>query len=347
MPTHSLSSLTTLRIGGPVDLIDATDDATVIDAVREADGTGVPLLIVGGGSNIVAADDPHPGRALRIRTEGIEVTSRGEGQVEVRVAAGMDWDAVVAETVDSGWAGIESLSGIPGRTGATPIQNVGAYGREVAEVLVSVRAWDRRERRECTLTRDECGFGYRWSRFKEEPGRWVVLDVVLALSTGGQAPAPAYAELRSALGIAPDATVPIAQVRDAVLALRRSKGMVLDGSDHDTWSAGSFFLNPVLNLRHTPLPDDAPRWPQPDGRVKTSAAWLIEHAGFAKGWAPDCVGTPPRASLSTKHTLAVTNRGAATTADVLAVAREVRDGVQERFGITLAPEPVLVGCSLG
>lgn len=341
---RALRDLTTLRIGGPADVIDAEDDSTALEAVRDADGSGVPLLVIGGGSNIVAADEPLPGRVLRMATRGIAATSTGDGTVEVCIAAGVDWDSAVAEAVASGWSGIESLSGIPGRAGATPIQNVGAYGREIADVLVKVRTWDRREQRERVLTRDECAFAYRTSALKSASGRWLILDVTLRLGTGAVVPVPAYADLRDRLGQS-DST--IADIRSAVLELRRSKGMVLDDDDRDSWSAGSFFLNPILDADHAErLPADAPRWPQPDGRVKTSAAWLIEQAGFARGWAPPELGTPPRASLSTKHTLAVTNRGPGSADDVLAVARGVREGVRERFGITLEPEPVLIGCAL-
>jgi UDP-N-acetylmuramate dehydrogenase len=222
--------------------------------------------------------------------------------------------------------------------GATPIQNVGAYGQEVAQTIASVRVWDRRLRGVRTFANADCGFGYRHSRFKADPGRHVVLSVTFQLLPGHLGAPVRYAELARALGVDLGGRAPLADVRAAVLRLRGGKGMVLDDADPDTWSAGSFFTNPVVPAED--LPEDAPAWPQPDGRVKTSAAWLIERAGFTKGHGND------RVSLSTKHTLALTNRGTATTADLLALAREVRDGVQDRFGIRLVNEPVLVGCEL-
>jgi UDP-N-acetylmuramate dehydrogenase len=234
--------------------------------------------------------------------------------------------------------GVEALSGIPGSVGATPIQNVGAYGQEVSQTLASVRVWDRRLRGVRTFAAADCGFGYRTSRFKADPGRHVVLSVTFQFPQGELAKPVAYAELARVLGVEPGARPPSADVRRAVLELRRSKGMVLDPEDHDTWSAGSFFTNPVVGADE--LPPDAPAWPQPDGRVKTSAAWLIEHAGFDKGYGDGA------ARLSGKHTLALTNRGQATTTELLALAREIRDGVQQRFAIRLVNEPVLVGCEL-
>jgi UDP-N-acetylmuramate dehydrogenase len=257
------------------------------------------------------------------------------------VAAGEGWDALVARAVESGWLGIEALSGIPGSTGATPIQNVGAYGQEVADTVASVRCWDRKLRGQRTFAAADCRFGYRTSRFKQDPGRHVVLDVTFQLRLGDQSPPVRYAELAHALGIEVGQRASAADVRAAVLVLRRSKGMVLDDDDPDTWSAGSFFTNPLLDEAGAAgLPADAPRWEQPDGTVKTSAAWLIEHAGFTKGYGNE------RVALSGKHTLALTNRGTARTADLLALATEVREGVRARFGVTLVNEPVLVGCAL-
>jgi UDP-N-acetylmuramate dehydrogenase len=220
------------------------------------------------------------------------------------------------------------------------VQNVGAYGQEVAQTISHVRVWDRTHARERTLPGEECGFAYRMSRFKADPARFVVLEVTFRLRRDGSSAPVAYSELARSLSVDVGSRAPLADVRDAVLALRRGKGMVLDPADHDTWSAGSFFTNPVLD-DDTQLPDGAPRFPAPAGRVKTSAAWLIERAGFSKGH-----GLPGPAALSTKHTLALTNRGAATAADLLALAREVRDGVEKAFGIRLVNEPVLVGCAL-
>ncbi len=257
------------------------------------------------------------------------------------VAAGETWDPLVARAVEEGWVGIEALSGIPGSVGATPIQNVGAYGQEVAETIASVRCWDRRERAVRTIAAADCGFGYRTSRFKQDPSRFVVLSVTFQLRLGDLGAPVKYAELARTLGVEPGERVPAARVREAVLGLRRGKGMVLDAEDHDTWSAGSFFTNPLLTAEQAArLPEDAPRWPQPDGRVKTSAAWLIDRSGYGKGHGNG------RVSLSTKHTLALTNRGDASTADLVALAREIRAGVEERFGVRLENEPVMVGCSL-
>ena len=293
--------------------------------------------MLAGGSNVVVADEGFPGVVVQVLSQGIE---RGpEGRMVVQ--AGEPWDPFVRLCVESRLAGVECLSGIPGSTGATPIQNVGAYGQEVAETLVSVRVWDRVLRGERTFTAAECSFGYRHSRFKADPSRHVVLDVTFRFGAGALSAPVKYAELARTLGVEQGDSAPLAEVREAVLGLRRGKGMVLDASDHDTWSAGSFFTNPFLTIVEADaLPAAAPRWPSDDGRVKTSAAWLIEHAGFTKGYGND------RVSLSTKHTLALTNRGEATTKDLLELAREVRDGVAARFGVLLINEPVLVGVEL-
>ena len=301
---------------------------------------------MGGGSNLLVADDEVPGLTLRVATRGIREDSADMcGGAVVTVAAGERWDDFVAYAVGRGWVGVEALSGIPGSVGATPIQNVGAYGQEVADTIARVRTWDRVEGRQVTFAAADCGFGYRTSRFKEEPGRFVVLEVVFQLEVGDLGRPVRYGELARALDVEGGQRAPLAGVRDAVLALRAGKGMVLDAEDPDTWSAGSFFTNPVLDGEAASrLPEDAPRFEQPDGSVKTSAAWLIEHAGFAKGWGAHL--TDGRASLSTKHTLALTNRGGASAEDLLRVAGAVREGVRETYGITLVNEPVLVGCSL-
>ena len=248
----------------------------------------------------------------------------------------------MARAVAEGWVGVEALSGIPGTTGATPVQNVGAYGQEVAQTIARVRVWDRVLKGQRTFSAEECRFSYRHSRFKADPGRHVVLDVTFEFHPGELSAPVAYAELARTLGVEQGDRAPLAEVREAVLGLRRGKGMVLDADDHDTWSAGSFFTNPIVDPGQVPA--GAPSYPQPDGSVKTSAAWLIDHAGFGKGHGLDRPGA--RVSLSTKHTLALTNRGGATTAELLDLAREVRDGVRARFGITLVNEPVLVGTSL-
>jgi len=335
-------------LGGPARTwVEATDDATLVDAVRRADAAGEPVLVLSGGSNVVVADAGFDGTVVHVATRGVaaDADSPDElaclGAVTVRVAAGEDWDTFVARAVSSGWVGVEALSGIPGAVGATPIQNVGAYGQEVSQTVASVRTWDRVEGRQRTFAAADCGFGYRHSRFKAEPDRFVVLEVTFLLKQGTLGAPVAYAELARSLGIATGDQASLAEVRSAVLGLRRGKGMVLDADDHDTWSAGSFFTNPLLAPEVADsLPDAAPRWSQPDGTVKTSAAWLIEQAGFHKGHGTD------RVSLSTKHTLALTNRGSASTDDLLALAREVRDGVEAAFGVRLVNEPVLVGCAL-
>jgi len=318
-----------------------------VDAVSRADADQIPVLLVGGGSNLLVDDSGFDGLVVQIASRGIKQESVDYcGGAELTVAAGEPWDGFVAEAVRSGWIGVEALSGIPGSTGATPIQNVGAYGQEVAGSVATVRTWDRAEARIRTLAASECEFGYRDSLFKRERfrggPRYVVLEVGFQLVVADRSEPVKYAELARALGVAIGDRVPLADVRTAVLGLRRGKGMVLDDADHDTWSAGSFFTNPLLSVEDAAqLPAEAPRWPAADGRVKTSAAWLIDHAGYTKGY-----GLPGPASLSTKHTLALTNRGSASAADLLALAREVRDGVQTAFGVQLIPEPELVNCAL-
>ena len=334
-----LAGLTTLRLGGPARrVLTATTDEDVVEAVREADAGGEPLLVLGGGSNLVAPDDGFDGTVLRVSTHGLSEAPQAEHALLVE--AGVDWDHVVALAVQEGYAGIEALSGIPGQVGAAPIQNIGAYGQDLAQTVAWVRALDRSTGDVVVLDNAACRFTYRHSAFKGTD-RYVVLAVALALEHSRDGAPVRYAELARRLGVEVGDRVPAADVRAAVLELRRGKGMVLDPGDHDTWSAGSFFTNPVLPAGDAArlLPDDAPRWPEGDG-VKTSAAWLIERSGFAKGH-----GSGP-VTLSTKHTLALTNRGGATTADLLALAREVRDGVRNRFGITLENEPVILGATL-
>ena len=338
-----LSELTTLRVGGPAGSYTRAETAdAVVDAVRAADEAARPVLVVGGGSNLLVADSGFPGEVVHIVSRGVEVESDDScGGVNVRLAAGEPWDAFVAQAVAQGWAGVECLSGIPGSTGATPIQNVGAYGQEVSATIAQVRVWDRDAAEIRTLANADCGFAYRASRFKGTT-RYVVLEVVFQLRGGELSEPIAYAELARRLGVTEGGRAPLGDVRAAVLELRAGKAMVLDADDHDTWSAGSFFTNPILAAEvAAALPDDAPRWPQPDGRVKTSAAWLIERAGFGKGYRADTA-----AGISTKHTLAITNRGDASAADVVDLALELQDGVQDRFGVTLVPEPTLVGLTL-
>jgi len=262
--------------------------------------------------------------------------------VLLTVEAGEPWDSVVAHAVSQGWVGIEALAGIPGSTGATPVQNVGAYGQEVSEVLVSIRVLDRWQGEVLDLEPEGAGFGYRTSRFKTEPGRWLVLSVTMRLETSGTGTVR-YAEVAEHLGVAVGDRIPVDGIRDAVLTLRGRKGMVLDESDHDTWSAGSFFTNPVLDeTAATRLPAECPRYVGADG-VKVSAAWLIESAGISRGFA---LADHAQAAVSTKHSLAITNRGGASASDVLALAHAVRRAVHDRFGIVLMAEPMLVACSL-
>lgn len=343
-----LAPLTTFRLGGPATrLVTATTDDEVIAAVREAAASGTPLLVIGGGSNLVIGDKGFEGTALRIATRGFELDGAA-----LTLAAGENWSDAVARTVEAGLAGIECLAGIPGSAGATPIQNVGAYGQEVSSTITEVIAYDRRTDETVTIPNAACDFSYRHSRFKEDPDRYVVLRVRFALEDAGGLSAPIkYPETARVLGVEAGDRVPAATARETVLKLRAGKGMVLDPEDHDTWSAGSFFTNPILTAEeyqefvakvHERLGEDVmpPAFPTGDGRTKTSAAWVIDKAGFTKGY-----GDGP-ARISTKHTLALTNRGAATTEDLLALAREVRDGVRAAFGVTLVNEPVMVGVGL-
>ncbi|WP_068796717.1 UDP-N-acetylmuramate dehydrogenase [Pseudonocardia sp. HH130630-07] len=337
-----LSAHTTLRLGGPAArIVRAEGSAEVVDAVGGADAAGERVLLVGGGSNLVVADTGFDGTAVLLAGRGVAYERAGDS-VLVTVEAGEDWDDVVAATVAEGLGGLECLSGIPGRTGATPVQNVGAYGVEVADLLVDVDLYDRRTRTVRTrVPAAELGLAYRTSVLKGTDDA-VVLRVRFALRADGRSAPVRYAELARTLGVEPDSRTEPAVVRDAVLALRRGKGMVLDPDDHDTWSAGSFFTNPVLPVADAPVVDGLAAWPAGDGRVKLSAAGLIQQAGFTRGFA----GPGGRVALSSRHVLALTHRGGGTTADLLALAAQVRDGVAGRFGVELTAEPVLVGCTL-
>jgi UDP-N-acetylmuramate dehydrogenase len=329
----ALAPYTTLRLGGPATrLLTARSDAELINAVRGADRRGEPVLLIGGGSNLVIADDGFPGTAVRITTQGLTLQGR-----DLELAAGENWTDAVAATVRAGLAGVECLAGIPGSAGATPIQNVGAYGQEVSSTITEVVAYDRAAGDVVTLPARECAFSYRSSRFKEDPERHVVLRVRFRLGeAAGMSEPIRYAETARALGVETGERVPLEKASATVLALRAGKGMVLDPDDHDTWSAGSFFTNPILDA--AAVPDGAPAFPQPDGRVKTSAAWLIDHAGFAKGYrqAESNIG------ISTKHVLALTNRGGGTTTQLQQLKDEIVAKVEQTYGITLVPEPVLV-----
>ena len=325
-----LSSLTTLGVGGIADrVVVVTDAAELVAAVRAADEAGTPLLVLGGGSNVVAPDAGWPGDVVAVRNRGIECDG-----ATLTVQAGEPWDDVVAYTVGNQLAGIEALSGIPGTTGATPIQNVGAYGQEVAQTITAVRVWDRAEKSERTLTPEDCVFGYRDSRLKREPGRFVVLDVTFALHPGELSRPVGYAELARRLGVEVGESAPLADVRAAVIELRRGKGMVLDPDDPDSRSAGSFFTNPIVPADRAV--DGCPSWPAGDGHVKLSAAWLVQSAGFGRGTREGRVGT------SSRHSLALTTEPGATTAELLAFADRVVTAVREQFGVTLVPEPTTV-----
>jgi UDP-N-acetylmuramate dehydrogenase len=334
-----LGDWTTLRLGGEArSFVEAPTRQELYDAVAACDERGEPVLVLGGGSNLVVADAGFPGTVVKVGATGRQADGSACAGAELVVEAGESWDDVVALAVESEWIGIEALSGIPGTVGAVPIQNVGAYGQEVSEVISQVQVYDRLERRTLTMFAADCGFGYRTSVFKREPGRYVVGAVHFQFRLGDLGAPIRYAELARRLEVEPGGRAPARAVRDAVLGLRRSKGMVLDPVDHDTWSAGSFFTNPFVQPAQ--LPEGAPAYPQSDGTVKTSAAWLIERAGFSKGYGSETT------SLSTKHTLALTNRGGATTNELIALARDVRSGVEDRFGITLEAEPTLIGIEL-
>ncbi|MGW6004154.1 UDP-N-acetylmuramate dehydrogenase [Oerskovia enterophila] len=375
----TLADLTTLRVGGPADAyLEASTEAELVDAVRAADDAGEPLLVLGGGSNLLVSDEGFGGVVVRDVRAEIRIDAEDTcGGGSVIVTAGQDWDQLVERAVAQEWVGIEALSGIPGTVGAAPVQNIGAYGQEVAGVVASVRVWDRAESRTRTLPLVDLDFGYRTSLLKRTmhatpdggdiwypSPRFVVLEVNLQMRLGTLSAPIGYPELARRLGVQVGERAPSAEVRAAVLELRGGKGMLLDdptAPDHDRWSAGSFFTNPVVAADQADLlPHDAPRFPVRSALpsrttgpslgeidptlVKTSAAWLIEHAGFTKGFGVH--GPSSAARLSTKHTLALTNRGTATAAEIVELARTVRDGVLDAYGIELVPEPVLVGVAL-
>jgi UDP-N-acetylmuramate dehydrogenase len=325
-----LADLTTLGVGGPVDrLVEVTEAAELVAAVREAEEAGRPLLVLGGGSNVVAPDEGWPGDVVLVRSRGIARTGS-----TLEVAAGEDWDGVVAFAVEHGLAGIEALSGIPGSTGATPVQNVGAYGQEVAQTITEVRVYDRAEKAERDLAPAECGFAYRDSRLKREPARFVVLGVTFALHEQAHSRPVSYAELAGALGVELGESAPLADVRQTVLRLRRGKGMVLDPGDPDSRSAGSFFTNPIVPAAR--VVEGCPSWPAGDGQVKLSAAWLVQQAGFGRGTRVGRVGT------SSRHSLALTTEPGATAVELLAYADRIAAEVRSRFGVELTREPTAV-----
>jgi UDP-N-acetylmuramate dehydrogenase len=333
-------------VGGPARyFLEARDEATVLDAVAWAQQRSVPLRVLGGGSNLVVADEGVDGLVLRIALRGVSSRERG-AVVELSAAAGEPWDDLVRYAVERGWAGLECLSGIPGSAGATPIQNVGAYGQEVSDVITQVRAFDRGREAIVTLTAADCRFAYRDSRLKSgEPERYVVLAVSYGLAPGA-APRIAYAELQRHLDARGLSCPSLADVRASVLAIRREKSMILDAADPNWRSCGSFFLNPIVTpqtfvtVEARAAGQGMPRWVQPDGRVKLSAAWLIEHAGFARGQRDGAVG------LSTRHSLAIVCHEGARAADVIAFADRIAEQVSERFGVRLTREPAVWARSL-
>jgi UDP-N-acetylmuramate dehydrogenase len=345
-----LGPYTTLRLGGQARrLIITTDRQEIVQSVRDVAKVDEPLLVLAGGSNVVIADEGFDGTALLVRSAGVSLAEQPDGTVLLTAEAGQGWDEVVRTSLAEGLAGLECLSGIPGSAGATPIQNVGAYGHEIAEVLHAVPLYDRVADEVFEASPEQCQLGFRTSLFKRND-RYVVLAVTFRLQRSPLSAPVQYAELARTLGVAVGERVPAARVREAVLTLRAGKGMVLDADDPDTYSVGSFFQNPVLDpdtyadVRATALTKvgaEPPSWPY-QGAVKVSAAWLIERAGFHKGYRGRHAGV----SISTKHTLALTNRGDGTSGALVGLAREIRDGVRAAFGVTLEPEAVLVGCEI-
>ena len=335
-----LSKYTSLRVGGPATkIVQVSTEAQIITAIEEASDT--PILIMGGGTNVLIADKGFDGTVIRISNNAVQSEVDACSGATLTIGAGEDWDVFVQTTIASGFAGLETLSGIPGTVGAAPIQNIGAYGHEVSEFITRVRTYDRELKEIYTFTNSQCEFTYRNSYFKAHPGRYVVLDVQFQLRIGEFSDPITYLELSKKLGIEPGDKARVTETRAAVLELRASKGMLLSPDDHDSWSAGSFFTNPIISQQAADaLPDAAPKWPLNDGRVKISAAWLIENAGMHKG---DEVGG---ARISTKHVLALTNSGDATAADIAELAKRARDQVKSMFGITLEAEVNLIGIEI-
>ena len=335
-----LSKYTSLRVGGPATkIVQVSTEAQIIAAIEEAGDT--PVLIMGGGTNVLIADKGFDGTVIRISNNSVQSEVDACSGATLTIGAGEDWDVFVQTTINSGFAGLETLSGIPGTVGAAPIQNIGAYGHEVSEFITRVRTYDRELKEIYTFTNSQCEFTYRNSYFKAHPGRYVVLDVQFQLRIGEFSAPITYLELSKKLGIEPGDKATVAATRAAVLELRASKGMLLSPDDHDSWSAGSFFTNPIISQQQADeLPNAAPKWPLNDGRVKISAAWLIENSGTHKG---DEVGG---ARISTKHVLALTNSGTATAADIAELAKRARNQVKEVFGITLEAEVNLVGVEI-
>jgi UDP-N-acetylmuramate dehydrogenase len=326
---RSLAELTTLRVGGtPNSLVVATSESEIIDAVS----ANPNALVLGGGSNVIVSDN-FAGDVIKIESTGFENDESACAGAWVTVAAGHDWNDFVSSAVTNGWTGIEGLAGIPGTVGATPIQNVGAYGQSVSDTIAQVRAWNKKTKSIDTIFSADCEFGYRTSIFKSAPDTWVILSVTFQLPLGTMSAPIAYNELAAKLNVEIGDRVSTSELQSAVLELRSGKGMVLDSADHDTWSVGSFFMNPRVAV----APENAPNWPETDGTVKVSAAWLIEQAGFNKGFTLN-----GRAALSSKHTLAITNCGSATSADISELADHIVQGVKARFDIELKPEATFI-----
>lgn len=335
-----LRDYTSLRVGGPAKkLVDVHNEAEIIAAIEAAGNT--PVLIIGGGTNILVSDSGFDGTVIRITNNSLRAEVDACSGATLTIGAGENWDEFVKLTIERGFAGLETLSGIPGTVGAAPIQNIGAYGHEVSEYITRVRTYDREKKEIKTFTNQECEFSYRNSYFKSNPGRYVVIEVQFQLRMGVESTPIVYAELAKKLEIAVGEKAPVVATRKAVLELRAAKGMLLNPSDRDSWSAGSFFTNPIIDAAvAAKLPEGAPRWPQADGRVKTSAAWLIENSGIKKG---DSIGG---ARVSTKHVLALTNAANATAQDIASLAKSAQQHVQDAFGITLEPEVNLIGLNL-
>jgi len=324
-----LAELTTLRVGGmPNSMAVATTEAEIIEAVS----ANPNALVLGGGSNIIVSDDFN-GDVIKIESQGFENDESACAGAWVTVAAGHNWNDFAASAVVNGWTGIEGLAGIPGTVGATPIQNVGAYGQSVSDTIAQVRAWNKKTKSVETIFAADCEFGYRTSIFKKQPDTWVILSVTFQLPLGTMSAPIAYNELATKLKVELGDRVSTTDLQTAVLDLRSRKGMVLDSADHDTWSVGSFFMNPRVAV----APANAPNWPEADGTVKVSAAWLIEQAGFNKGFTLN-----GRAAISSKHTLAITNRGNATSADISELADHIVQGVKAKFDIELKPEATFI-----
>ena len=335
-----LRDYTSLRVGGPAEkFVEVGTEAQIIAAIEAAGDS--PILIIGGGTNILVADSGFEGTVIRITSHSMQAEIDACSGATLTIGAGENWDEFVSTSITRGFAGLETLSGIPGSVGAAPIQNIGAYGHEVSEFITRVRTYDRQAKALKTFTNSECEFSYRNSHFKAHPGRYVILDVQFNLRIGEVSTAITYAELAKKLGIEVGEKAPVDVTRKAVLELRAAKGMLLNPSDRDSWSAGSFFTNPIVTQEiAAQLPEGAPQWPTADGMVKTSAAWLIEHSGVHKG---DSHGG---ARVSTKHVLALTNAGNATATDIAELAKSAQKSVFEKFGITLEAEVNLIGITL-